>query len=475
MLWNDELFTYYISRLPSMSDVWGALMSGGEQLPPFFYLVTRASVSVFGLNNIGLRFPEILGFWLMCVCLFIFVARRTSNFYGLLAAIFPLLTGAYYYAYEARPYGLMLGFGALALVCWQTATISRFRIISVIGLALSLAAALSSHYYGIFIIFPIALGEAVRTYKTKRFNFPIWAAFVFAVLPLILYFPLLKHARAYSGGFWAKPYWTDIPDFFYNLLATAVVPLTAIIFFAGIVQFFNRESERDFTDAENEFEYPLHEIAAAFGFLLIPFVCVALAKFVTGGFTDRYAISAIIGFGVLIPLIAARVFKDKRLIPAILIIFFVGWFGLLQLKAVKKNSGQPYKKISNLFETEETKTLPIVAAEPHTFIEAFHYAPQEIASRLVYLADADLSLKHLKHNSVERGMNDLLKPWFGLNVTDYETYIESHPQFLVYGKLGFLDWIMPQIREEGWQVKLLDDDGDRFLFLISRNDEKNTQ
>lgn len=34
-LWNDELYTYYIARLPAMTDVWGALMSGSEQLPPF--------------------------------------------------------------------------------------------------------------------------------------------------------------------------------------------------------------------------------------------------------------------------------------------------------------------------------------------------------------------------------------------------------------------------------------------------------
>ena len=37
-MWNDELYTYYIARLPSMNDVWAALMSRGEQTPPFFYI-----------------------------------------------------------------------------------------------------------------------------------------------------------------------------------------------------------------------------------------------------------------------------------------------------------------------------------------------------------------------------------------------------------------------------------------------------
>ncbi len=202
LLWNDELYTYYVARLPSMTDVWGALMAGGEQLPPFFYVITRASTALLGFNNFGLRLPEIFGFWVMCLCLFVFVARRASNVYGLLAAIFPLLTNAYYYAYEARPYGLILGFGALALLCWQSATINYWRRLSIVCLTLSLAAALSTHYYGIFVIPALAFGETVRTVIRRRLDAPVWAAFCLAVAPLVLHLPLIRQARAYSGGFW---------------------------------------------------------------------------------------------------------------------------------------------------------------------------------------------------------------------------------------------------------------------------------
>src|SRR5262245_9448063 len=41
LMWNDELYTYYVATLPSMHDVWNALMAKGEQTPPFFYVVTR--------------------------------------------------------------------------------------------------------------------------------------------------------------------------------------------------------------------------------------------------------------------------------------------------------------------------------------------------------------------------------------------------------------------------------------------------
>ena len=82
LMWNDELYTYYMARLPSMSDVWAALMSRGEQTPPFFYLTTRVSFDLFGVNNLSVRLPEILGFWVMLASLYVFVARRASSLSG---------------------------------------------------------------------------------------------------------------------------------------------------------------------------------------------------------------------------------------------------------------------------------------------------------------------------------------------------------------------------------------------------------
>src|SRR5262245_7481376 len=40
LMWNDEFFTFYISRLPNVSELWSALMTGADQIPPLFYLIT---------------------------------------------------------------------------------------------------------------------------------------------------------------------------------------------------------------------------------------------------------------------------------------------------------------------------------------------------------------------------------------------------------------------------------------------------
>ncbi|MGH9852980.1 MAG: glycosyltransferase family 39 protein, partial [Blastocatellia bacterium] len=233
-LWNDELYTLYIARLPGLSDVWAALSTGAEQLPPFFYVITRASLALFGPNDQAIRLPEVIGFWVMGLCLFRFVSKRAPAVYGFLAMLFPLVTEAYYYASEARPYGLVLGFSALALLCWQSATERDSRLLSLAGLAVSLAAAVSCHYYAVFVFAPLAFAEAVRFLSRRRPDWAVWAAFGLGVTPLLAFLPLIQRAMSYSSTFWSKPRWMAIPDFYYFLLAPAALPLMALLVLSAI-------------------------------------------------------------------------------------------------------------------------------------------------------------------------------------------------------------------------------------------------
>src|ERR1035438_3090715 len=100
--WYDELFTFYMCRLPSMSAVWSALKDGADLNPPLFYVVTRACQAAFGNSELATRLPAILGFLVMSLCIFHFVSRFGSRLAGLAAMTFPVITGAYYYASEAR-------------------------------------------------------------------------------------------------------------------------------------------------------------------------------------------------------------------------------------------------------------------------------------------------------------------------------------------------------------------------------------
>ena len=92
--WFDELFVVYLCRLPSFRDTWTAVVHGADFNPPLFYLMTRGAQRLFGEGLIATRLPEIVGVWLFCMCLFLFVARRAGVISGFIAGAFPFYFGS---------------------------------------------------------------------------------------------------------------------------------------------------------------------------------------------------------------------------------------------------------------------------------------------------------------------------------------------------------------------------------------------
>src|SRR5215469_5632824 len=61
LFWFDEIFTIYISRLPSLKPIWQALLQGADFNPPLLYVLTRLSQSVFRHGHVATRLPEAVG------------------------------------------------------------------------------------------------------------------------------------------------------------------------------------------------------------------------------------------------------------------------------------------------------------------------------------------------------------------------------------------------------------------------------
>jgi len=466
-LWNDELYTLYIARLHSMRDVWGALSTGAEQLPPFFYVITRASLALFGTNELSLRLPEVIGFWLMGFCLFRFVSKRAPGAYGTLALLFPIVTGSYYYATEARPYGLVLGFSGLALLSWQAAAEPDGRLFSLAGLVVSLAAAISSHYHAVFVVVALAFAEAVRCITVRRFNLRVWAALGLGVTPLLGFVPLIRRAMGYSATFWSKARWMSIPEFYYSLLAPTVLPLMALLVLTAVYPTTNSSRRRCASDTLGPHPY---ELVAILGFMAIPIVAVTLSMLVTGAFTERYALPAVIGCSVIIAIAAHRSLYDRPAAAAILTLFLCACFLSLGAKsfangtAIREANAQAVEFLQSVGMSD----LPIAVSDQHAFMSLAHYAPWDIGSRLIYLADPGKALHHLGHNSVEKGTLSLLKPWFHLPIEEYEPFLASGHSFLVYGASGhFLNWLLPDLMTRCRHVELKGRHKDSLLFLVT--------
>lgn len=449
LMWNDELYTYYITRLPTLSDVWGALSTGTEQLPPFFYLIMRETFTLFGTNQISIRLPEAVGFWTMCLCIFLFVARRSSTLCGLLAMVFPLVTSAYYYAYEARPYGLLLGFSAFSLLSWQSVALDRRRALWMMCLVVGLAATVSIHYYGILIVVPLAVGELCRSLKLRRFDFSVWIALALAPLPLILYLPLVRQGMTHAGQFWSRAYWGAIPYFYNDLLASAVLPLAIVVMFSSV--YGARGACQHYPKVRAVEQKPeIYEIAAAFGFFLIPVLAVSLGEFVTGAFTSRYALPAVIGVSILIAFGVDRLWRSWEPLLVLILCCCVA-FTLRTVQTVREIGWDTDKLngVQSFLQSHTDNEVQIAISDAHLFFLLAHYARPQIAQRIVYLADTDASRRYLGFDSPEQGMVRLLKPWFHLRVEAYEPYIASHERFFVFGPVDVgrysLNWVLADL------------------------------
>lgn len=467
---NDELFTYYIARLPTFHDVWRALATGAEQTPPLFYTLTRADFALLGTSALAIRIPELLAFAVMCICLFHFVSRRTSVFYGFIAMLFPLMTTAYNYVVFARPYAFVLAFSAFALLCWQWATEGQHRTPALVGLTVSLVAAISSHYYAVLCLFPLGLGELVRSTRRKRIDWGIWTALVLSMFPLLLFLPLIESARKLAPHFWAKPHWSSMAYYYQHfLLSPIALPLMAI-FLVVVAYAALRQSKVDLEDPRLLSCIATHEIAAVLGFLLIPVVGVLLGKTIVGAFSDRYALPAVIGVAIAV---AWGLYAALDANPAVAFILGVLLCVFLVVKevqtyrravAVQDQQASTY----TFLEAHAKKNIPIVISSPIDFLELTYDAPESLSRRLTYLADPKLGIRYTGTNDVEQGLLEM-KHWAGLSVHPFRSFVASGEDcYILFQTSDYpydYDWVIPALKAAHWKIQLLQWTDGKALFL----------
>lgn len=514
-LGNDELFTLYFSRLPGFDDVWRELETGVEQTPPFFYLVTRASQRMLGDNDVALRLPELGAVLLAAGCMLAVVARRSTLVHGTIAALLLLATQAGFYAYEARPYALVLGFVALCFLLWQLRLDGGGPLV-VTGLALAATAAVATHYYAVLALLPFVVAEATRAVGRRRLDAAVAGAFAVSLVPLLVAAPLIEAARAYSGSFWTEYSWRSPVEFngwLFTRSAIEAVPLLelsvlvwlacglalhtlllselqsaerrrvvtrvslalAAVALVGLVAFRVAGSDvsvatvlvaliglaavvtvgvlrrRTPGTSRSPSGSALPEIVAASAFLAVPLVAVVLAEITTGAYTPRYALPAVLGVVVLLPLALHRLEGGRivaSLVVAVLLVVVVGRSYWNQADDIRTATRAQADLLGSLQRIVDDTDLAIAVADPHDFFVLSHYAPPALRARVLHLSDQRAALQYTGSASTEDGLV-VLSRFAPLDVRRFRPYVESNPRFL----------LLLAVRQGNWVVRALERDG----------------
>lgn len=446
--WYDEIFTIYACRLPNFGALWNALVHGFDFNPPLFYILTSASQSIFGEGLISSRLPQILAFWILCLSLFHFVHCRSGALAGLIAMTLPMLTTAYFYAYEARPHGIILGFAALALVCWQMSIDQPGRRVWLVGLSCSLLGAFLLHVYALLVLVPFALAELFSTVRCKRLNWPMVVALAApTVIAVSTYIPLVLAYRSLAGGtdfeVGGRAGWGHVANFYVFLLAPCIL---VIVFGLALLVTNGARSLGSVAPRVRATEYGQPELIVALSFLALPAFGVVYAKLAHGPVFVRYFLPTLIGVGIVIGALfgKAKTALWVRATLAVIIVLTVGeQFGRLVWhryhgwgetliepisgRPMNTTPGHPLDRYSLLVAEARNSTLPIGILTQWDFVYLVHYAPQ-LLPRLYFVTST-------KDSFFFRAFRDL-RPWFPVKYNPQLTiqdFSRLAPKLLVYG------------------------------------------
>jgi hypothetical protein len=437
-LWGDEIVTYYVASQPTWADVWRALLMRADQQTPLFYLVTRIAAAIGG--PAGLRLPGMIGMWLTALCLFAFVARRAGRVAGMTAMLAPFLLGSAPYAYDARPYGLLMGSAAAMLLLWQLAADGYHRKAALPWLWAAAAFTASIHYLGGLALAPIAVGELVRWKQNRKPDWAVWLVLVFAVAPLALTLPVIRAAASAGARFWAPPRLLgSLNEFYTVMLAPAALLAAGLILIALFTGAFAPEA------------LPLkppcrRDVSVLGAFLSLP-VLYVLAGFRLGVFVPRYAIVATLGVSAGLAFLTA----GKRSVAVLTLLLTAGQFAVLEVRRLAKTETP---RQLHLPEDEASRGLPVVMSGPNEFLETRYYAPPTLAARLHYISDPALALRYADTDSVDLAVRKyaIIAP---LQVDSYTGFLAAHSRFLVvHRKEEVFGWILQKLHDDGATITL---------------------
>lgn len=461
-LWHDELYTFYIAQASSFAKMlaWTRTV---DLNPPLYYILARLTFHVFHPSRLSVRLPSMVAYFVATLCLYDFVRRRLSSLYGLLAGLVLLSSPFSPYAYEARPYALVLAFTGILALGWQRAIeedkpISwlAFLFVLVGGFGMLLSHVLASVAYAALL-----LTELIRYFLYRKPNWILWVCLAVPLSACVTYLQPIQH---HSGGAFPQQFQASVIQLLsaYSEIWTVIASFMAAALV--LIVLLSRDSGKSSRRASySGFSWP--EKILAFGFLCVPLVVILVFMRSHSAYFSRYGMPAIFGTSILVPWFVARWTGASS--RAALICAIVFTFGIVTPSSIARHLQNVVHK-ENVPPTLSGKSstplaqvmpdLPFVDASGLTFLEMNHRENGNFLARVYYLTDAQAAVKY-SNATIFEGLT-YLKTQFPIkdNVVPYRSFIQEHQKFLVFGTYNYPeDWLLRKLLADHATLRFLGD------------------
>lgn len=446
-LWHDELYTYYIAKAATLKEFLTQITHLDLQ-PPLGYVLSRISLKLLGNSPLATRMPSMLGFTAASICLYYFVRRRLGRFYGLLATGVFWLTPFSRYGVEARPYGLVVGFFALAMLGWQEITDGSRRGLGLLAIALGVWGMIVSQVFSPLLVVIIGMAELVRSVERKQIDWPVWVALIAPSPFVAVYIPIFRRFESWGAvppEFQASV--VKIILFYADVLsAVAVVLLMALT----LALFVYRSQPLEL--APDRFTACKHEITLVLGLLSLPIVINLALMRSHGAFWPRYCIPTGMGLALLFTYVLAKFTNGSRAAAAVASVFvFVGIPAGLILQIAQPHGRAMVPQITL---QQLDPSLPLVDASGLTFLEMNHRESDAVLSRVFYLTDRQAAMRYA-HATIFEGTGMLRQYWpIRGRVSPYQEFVRNTRHFFVLGTPDYPeDWLIPKLLDDGAELE----------------------
>jgi 4-amino-4-deoxy-L-arabinose transferase-like glycosyltransferase len=470
LMWNDEFLSFYSDGVATFKQVFLVQLHHPISLdPPTYHLLSHLSMDLIGRNAIALRLPALVGFLLFQLCLFFFVRRLAGDRSAIIAAAVPIFTASFRYSLEGRPYGLLLGLYALSLLCWQTATmddnVPRSRALPLTGLALSIALAITSHYFGVLILIPVSLGELSRILIRKRFDFGILTALALGLASVGIILPFQRALMVYRQHYYIKGVnihdisqgyrelfvrYTTWPMPLQKLAAAIMVVLALTLAITGYKRFKRRPTS----------EHASTWVALS-AMALLPFFGYLFGRFVTHTMEVRYVIAALIAFAATFGIVLERKLRSNTFYYATLALIFIAAIAINSHYIVQERHDSD-ALLASL--TPSPALRAALAADPGAriyeqslgsfFVDSFYTPDPALRSRFTFLYNANREILWLQHDTYSISARNM-QYFTTLPIADYDQVQREPGQHLLVQFQDGWNWTNSAMVLEHAQVRSL--------------------